>query len=163
MSEINIFEELKAIGTSLKRIGMVLETGATVEAKRSANADDDEKPAKRPTARAAKPAVEPEAEIETDDDDADFVTASAKKPAKSAAASFDEEGDDVEVEEPPAKKPAAKKITLDDVNDACKARAAGGKREEVLGILQKKFKVTSVTALKDAPDKWPQVIKAMSL
>lgn len=58
----------------------------------------------------------------------------------------------------------AKKLTLDDVNAACKERAAsegGGKagREVVLGILKKKFKTTSITDLK--PDSYALVISTM--
>lgn len=58
-----------------------------------------------------------------------------------------------------------KKFTLDDVNDACKARAtaAGGKkgRTEVLGILKKKFKTETVSSLK--PEQYEACIQAMAV
>lgn len=156
--DLSIFEELKAIGTSLKRIGQVLETGAIVEAKKAGN-EDEPKQLAAVKGRKQKQ-EEPETAPSEQEDDADFVTASAKKkPAKSAAASFDEEAE----EEAPAKAPPKKKLSLDDVNDACKSRAVGGRRDEVLSILKGKFKVSSVTELKESPDKWPAVIKAMSL
>lgn len=121
------------------------------------------------------------AAVDVDEDD-DFTPAPKKKAAaKKASAGFDQDDEDVEpapkyaeeteVEEdedftaPPKKaaKAKAKKITLDDVNDACKARAAatGGKkgREEVLGILKKKFKTTSVSELE--PEQYAAAIKAM--
>lgn len=70
--------------------------------------------------------------------------------------------DDDEDEKPKAKK--AKKLTADDVNEACKALLSalgGGKtaRAKVLGILKKKFKTESVSELK--PDQYAAVIKAM--
>lgn len=115
-------------------------------------------------------------EIEVEEDD-DFAAKPAKvKPVKKV--DFDEEEeteteevevdeteDDVEEVMPPAKKTKAKKVTVDDVNDACKARAAsvGGKegRAEVLAILKKKFKTESVSALK--PEQYGACIAAMAV
>lgn len=126
----------------------------------------------------AAPEVE---ETDTDEDD-DFTPKKAVAKAKKAIAKFEEEDEDEsdgeEVEEdaeeededfktpPPASKKAkAKKVTVDDVNDACKARAAatGGKegRNEVLAILKKKFKTTSVSDLK--PEQYAQAIEAMTV
>lgn len=102
---------------------------------------------------------ETETEVEAaadSDDDEDFTP--VKKTKAKAAKSFDDDEDDAEEEEvKPAKK--AKKITLDDVNDACKARAAGGRRKEVLAILKKKFKTESVSTLE--PEQYPALIAAM--
>lgn len=126
------------------------------------------------TAKNAKQAEEDFDEDEqaaaTEDEDTDF--AATKKTAKKTKAAFDED-EDTEVEsvgsvdededftEPTVKK--AKKLTVDDVNDACKKRASktGGKegRSEVLGILKKKFKTTSVSELK--PEQYAAVIAAM--
>lgn len=95
------------------------------------------------------------------DDDEDFAP---KKKAGVKTKGFDDEDEteDADEEEPVAKK-KAKKISLDDVNDACKARAleTGGKegRQEVLNILKKKFKVKSVTELE--PEQYASVIAAM--
>jgi hypothetical protein len=73
---------------------------------------------------------------------------------------FEDDGGFEEEQQPPAKtaKPAAaaktgkaakpKKITLDDVNDACKAHAQANGRPATLDVLQKNFKTQSVTALK---------------
>jgi Tfp pilus assembly protein PilE len=59
----------------------------------------------------------------------------------------------------------AKKLTINDVNDACKSRAmqTGGKegRNEVLSILKKKFKATSVSELK--PEQYAAAISAMGI
>lgn len=105
------------------------------------------------------PVVEEEEaeEVEVDEDE-DFAP---KKSKKKAAAKVFEEDDEEEVEEeaPPKKKAKAKKVTVDDVNDACKARAASGSRAEVLGILKKKFKVASVSELE--PEQYAAVIAAM--
>ena len=87
---------------------------------------------------------------------------------------LDESFDDEEIEAAPVKKKAAaapakvqskgkKKITIDDVNDACRKLALkiGGKpgREKVLGILQKKFKTKTVSALK--PEQYADVLAAL--
>jgi len=86
----------------------------------------------------------------------------------------EESFDDDEIEAAPVKKKAAaapakvqskgkKKITIDDVNDACRKLALkiGGKpgREKVLGILQKKFKTKTVSALK--PEQYADVLAAL--
>lgn len=114
-----------------------------------------------------------EESVEADDDDEDFTAKPAKTvKKKAAAADFDDEDEDeeaaveedeaVETEEeelppPPPKKLAAKgkakKISVNDVNEACKRRAAAGGsengRKEVLAILRKKFKTESVSALSE--------------
>jgi hypothetical protein len=64
-----------------------------------------------------------------------------------------------------AKKAAkAKKVTIEEVNAACKARArAGGKdgRKQVLAILKKQFKTESITEI--AQNEYANVIKAMAV
>lgn len=97
------------------------------------------------------------------DDDEDFASkAKTKKTATVKAKSFE---DDEETEdEEPAPRKRAKKLTVDDVNDACKeyAREMGGGKDgklEVLKILKKKFKTDTVTELE--PDQYAAVIAAM--
>lgn len=90
----------------------------------------------------------------TDDDDGDF----------GAEAGEDDTAEDDFDEPAPKKKAAAKetkaaKLTAKDVNAACKERAGRTNRADVLGILKKKFKVTSVTELK--PEQYADVIKTM--
>lgn len=160
-------KELAAIGKSLRVIGQILETGASVEGKRAANgAYDEEKktaPAKTTGKKAAAPPADEDDDFKADtgeangfDDDDDTV----------AEASFDDAGGEEE-EAKPAKKSTkssngkAKKITLDDVNDACKAHAAAKGRPATLAVLQNKFKTQSVTALK--PEQYETCISAMSV
>lgn len=121
------------------------------------------------TGKKVATSITEDAEETTETDEEEELIAPVNKTAtKKAAASFDDEevhSDDDEEEAPVAKKTKAKKVTLDDVNDACKARAAsvGGKegRSEVLTILKKKFKTTSVSELK--PEQYAAVIAAMEV
>lgn len=85
-----------------------------------------------------------------------------------AAASFEDASEEEEAKPAAAKKSAkakangkAKKITLDDVNDACKAHAQAKGRPATLAVLQNKFKTQSVTALK--PEQYEACISAMSV
>lgn len=107
---------------------------------------------------------------EDEDEDEEF---SGKKQKKKSSfeededeeeADEDEDADEEEEDEKP-KKSKAKKITVDDVNDACKAKAAatGGKkgRAEVLAILKKKFGTESVSELK--PEQYAKAIAAMDV
>lgn len=58
----------------------------------------------------------------------------------------------------------AKKVTIAEVNEACKARAkAGGKegRAQVLKILKKHFKTESISEIK--PEQYGKVIQAMAV
>jgi hypothetical protein len=113
------------------------------------------------------PAVD-ETEVGTTSDDEDFAP-KKKSAAQRVAAAFDAEESEEAADEdfttpaPAAKK--AKKLTIDDVNDACMARSRqiGGKegRIEVLAILKKKFKTTSVTDLE--PEQYADVIKVMKV
>lgn len=125
---------------------------------------------------------------ESDDVDEDFPSDSPKKfpkakvvPLKAKDVTFDDEwkddeetsakdpSDGPEEDEdfiaPPPKKDKVKALTSEDVNEACKARAArtGGKagREEVLTILKKKFKTQSISDLKE--DSYAAVIAAMKV
>ncbi len=121
---------------------------------------------RKATTRAA--AVEEEETEETEEETDEDFAPKKKTAAKKAAASFDDDGEEeeeTEEEAPAPKSKKAKKITIDDVNDACKARAAatGGKegRNEVLKILKKNFKTESVSALK--PEQFQAVIDAMEV
>lgn len=97
------------------------------------------------------------------DDDED-----AAPVAKKTAAPVEDEDSDGDFMAPPVKtaaKAKAKKLTVDDVNDACKAKAVsiGGAegRKEVLGILKKKFKTQSVSELQ--PEQYAEAIAAMEV
>jgi uncharacterized cupredoxin-like copper-binding protein len=123
---------------------------------------DDVKPAKKSKAKKTAAVVEEETpQAALDIDDEDFT------PQPTETVSFDEDDEDVKEEEPPAakktaaKKEKAKKITLDDVNDACRAHAAARGRAATLAVLQKKFKTHSVTALK--PEQWESCVAAMAV
>lgn len=136
-----------------------LTSGKGLKADASEDADTDE-------------AEEVEA-AETDDAEEDFAP-KVKKAAKKTAAAFEEEteeaAEETEEEEEsfvaPAKKAKkAAKVTLDDVNDACKARAraVGGKKgiEAVKAILLKKFKTDSITKIKE--ENYPAIVAAMAV
>lgn len=101
------------------------------------------------------------------------------RPAKAVAAqtSFDEEEttteesesfeDEESFEEAPApKKAKAKKYTVEDLNDVCKAYArenGGGKdgRDAVLAILKKHFKTTSISQI--ATEDYEKAIKLLAV
>lgn len=107
-------------------------------------------------------------EPEERDTNEDFEPKKSKaKPVPAPDLSSDGDDDDGEPDfkAPPAKKEKVKKVTVDDVNDACKARAMvkGGKlgRSEVLTILKKKFKTESVSELK--PEQYAECIGAMAV
>lgn len=108
------------------------------------------------------PADEPE-ETEVDD----FTTPAKGAKAAKANSFEDDDAPAEEAEEKPAKAakpPKAKKLTSDDVNDACKARVkrlieegkgnVTGKiaRDNVLALLKKNFKTTSVTDIDEQED-----------
>ena len=104
--------------------------------------------------RKTKPVVEEDQEVETASDD------EAEDQEMETAEPDDEAEEDFTA--PPAKAAKAKKFTVADVNDACKARAkAGGAkgRAQVLSILKKKFQTESISEI-DAKD-YGAVIKAM--
>jgi hypothetical protein len=134
-----------------------------------ANADGKVAPSK--TKKAAKPVeVDEDVELETadsDDDDSDFVTDAASDDDGEAFDASDDEDDDFVSAPPPKKKAAegkAKKVTIAQVNEACKARAqAGGKkgRDQVLSILKKNFKTESISEIK--PEMYGKVIQAMAV
>ena len=95
---------------------------------------------------------------EKEADDEDFASTPKSKTQARIAKAFDQDEGEEE-EKAPAKAPKAKKLTANDVNDACKKRASGGRREEVLKILKKQFKVASVSELDEAD--YADVIAAM--
>lgn len=115
-------------------------------------------PAKKAASKAAAPVV--------DDGDEDDGFAEDTGETNGFDSDESEEGFD---EAPPEKKAApkkgtngkAKKITLDDVNDACKAHAQAKGRPATLAVLQKHFKTQSVTALK--PEQYETCISAMAV
>ncbi len=124
-------------------------------------------------AAAAAATEEEEEEQEEEESEEDFG-AKTKAAAKKTAKSFDDDdaGEEESEEEeesftkaPAAKAKKAKAYTLDDANDACKARAAvtGGKkgRAEVLALLNKHFKTESVSELK--PEQYAKVITVMAV
>lgn len=134
--------------------------------------DDEEEFAAKPPKKGKKAAVKTAAFDEDEDEETD-----ESEPAEDDdededgnAADFDEDEDededDEETEEAaaPVKKKGPgrpKNPTLDEVNDACKRRAAGGKRAEVLAILKKNFKTQTVSELK--PDQYKACIEAMAV
>jgi len=101
---------------------------------------------------------EDDTDVEADEDE-DFAPPK-KTAAKKAAASFDEDEDDA----PPVKKTKKAKVTVEDVNDAAKARAkAGGKngRAEVLKILKKGWKTESISEID--PEDYEAVLEALTV
>lgn len=114
---------------------------------------------------AVKKTLAKKATTSFDDDDFDAPTPYAKKATKKAAASFDEM-DDEETEEKPVQKAKTKKYKLEDVNAACLLRAAPlkpkgpSRRDEVLALLVKHFKVRTVQKL--TPDQYEAAIKVLS-
>lgn len=76
--------------------------------------------------------------------------------------SFNEEEDTPEEVSPPSKEKKAKtrKVTVDDVNDACKARARLHSRDAVLEILQKNFNTKTISSLN--PDQYALCVELMS-
>jgi hypothetical protein len=144
------------MAAELRRRAGLLEGMSPKDASSRANTDS------APSAKSRKAPAQVEETEEVESDDEDF--APKKSTAKKAAASFDDDEENDEEEAPPKKKKAPK-ISLDDVNDACKARAVeegGGKtgRGIVVAILKKKFKTESVGELK--PEQYAAVIEAMT-
>lgn len=100
-----------------------------------------------------------QAPAQTEDDDF-----SAKpKPQAAKGSSFDDETpaqEDMDFMAPPAaKKEKAKKVTVEDVNDACKAKATATNRKTVLALLKDQFGVDTISAL--TAEQYPKVIQAM--
>lgn len=151
-----VIEACKQISTGLKALAAILETGATVEGKRAKNSgakgfDDDEQ------MDAAKEETEQQESFDFDSEDSNGDEGQSEE--------IEAEDDDFTSSPAAAKKSAkAKKITIAQVNDACKARAkAGGKegRAQVLSILKKHFKTQSVSEIK--PELYAKVIQAMKV
>ena len=134
------------------------------------------KPVRTTTPGTKKAKVEKTVEVEDADeevlseepevDDDDF-----KADDTAGSNGFDDEADSEDFEEtqeeapkPTKKNPASKAkkaVTLDDVNDACKAYAQVNGRPATLKILEKKFKTKSVTSLK--PEQFEAVVAAMKV
>lgn len=100
------------------------------------------------------------APVETEYTDTDDDFDNAAKPEVETAATDDDDDDDFGTTPvKAAPKAKAKKVTIDDVNNACKARAKGGRREEVLKLLKKNFKTESIAQI---PEKsWARAIELM--
>lgn len=123
--------------------------------------DVEETPAPKKRGRPAA-TVKKAAPATSFDEDEDEETVSVLVPSEE---SFEDE-ESFEEETPAPKKAKPAKITIDDVNDACKAFArenGGGKegREATLKILKKHFKVTSISDL--AVEDYPKVLKALAV
>ena len=108
------------------------------------------------------PAPKKKAKAPSFEDQADEAPPKAKK----AAAPVEDETDENDFMTPPKKATKAKKLTVDDVNDACKAKAlaeGGGKvgRSKVLAILKKNFQTESVSEL--TPDQYAEAIEALEV
>lgn len=138
------------------------------------NEDEDEDdefvaPAKKSKKAAAAAFDEEDEDSEDEDVDTGSTSDDDEDDEQETTKVLDPDDDDEDEEEkavaPPAKRGRPKKITIDTVNDACKAKAAsiGGKegRNLVLGILKKKFKTESVTGLK--PEQYSACIEAMTV
>lgn len=119
----------------------------------------------KPAKSTAKPAAKAAAAADEDDD---FKTDSGgadpdgfDDDAGATQDGFTEEPEKKAAPKAKGSNGKAKKLTLDDVNDACKAHAAANGRPATLELLQKKFKTQSVTALK--PEQFEACISAMSV
>ncbi len=101
--------------------------------------------------------------VEEPSDDDGFVTEAAAGNGFDDEDTAPEENEILEKKAPPAKtvKPKLKKITLDSVNDACKAHAAIHGVPATRALLMKKFKTQSVTALK--PEQWETCIALVAV
>ena len=108
---------------------------------------------------------------DSDLEDDDF--SASKKTKKTDAARFDEELEDIE-EAPKSKRQTAstkeKKLTKDDVNDACKkhfqalvarGQAADAARKAVVKLLHKHFAVKSITDLD--PEQYAEAVKILKV
>ncbi len=146
----------------------------------AAETEDEEVEAPKPKGKASKTSKsfeddedeeveEDEEEEESEDEDEDEDDEESDDEDDEDEDEDEEEDEVEELEAAPKKKAAAKtkskKLTVDDVNDACKARAAatGGKagRTEVLTILKKKFKTESVSELR--PEQYQACVDAMAV
>lgn len=109
--------------------------------------DFEDKPTKKPAAK-KKP---------VGDFDEDEATDEAATTEEDSTEDSEDESTDEDVDDEPPTSKKSKKLTVEDVNDACKRKvhalidkgvAGAEARSRVLGILQKKFKVKSISSLK---------------
>lgn len=114
---------------------------------------------KTPAKKKTKPVVEEDEENFDTDASSEEVEEQEEATEEDESESENDDDDDEEVEIP--KK--VKKVTIKDVNDACKTLAANKKvgRNGVLKILKAKFKTESIQEIDSKL--WPQVIKAMNV
>lgn len=152
--------------TGANRVELVKQLRAFADNLDGTPATVDGEVAAKPAAK-AKPAPAKKAAPPPADDDDDFKAEVADDAGFDEADETEALSEEDGFDEPPAKtakgtktaKP--KKLTLDDVNDACKAHAAAKGRKETLAVLQKKFKTQSVTALK--PEQYEACVSAMAV
>lgn len=102
-------------------------------------------------AKKGKTAEEDEEEIKDEAENEDEIEDKVGKDDEEIEADFT-------ADEKP-KKGRPKKLTLDDVNDACKKAAGKTTRAKVLKVLEKKFEVSSVSDLE--PAQYEDVIEAL--
>jgi hypothetical protein len=118
---------------------------------------------KAPYRKAAAAPVEAEESLETASEGLDDQESFDLGSDEGVEETLEETLDDAAAKKAAAA-PKLKKVTIAEVNDACKARAkAGGKkgREQVLAILKKHFKTESVSEIK--PELYGEVLQAMAV
>ena len=151
------------IAKSLRQYADMFEGADTTEMdtrKNPYSEEDDETEVVTPVKASSKKGGKKAASFDDDEDDTGTTAAAS-------AIEDDEDEDDGFMEAP--KKTAAvtkgktktKKITIEDVNDACKKFGKANGRPNVLKVLKKQFKVESVTELE--PTQYAAVIEAMSV
>lgn len=127
------------------------------------DSDDSESEDFAPASTTKKSKAQKTRSFEDEEIEEELVPAKKTKSAAAASLPEEDEDDNEDFTTPKPKKKTEKKLTVDDVNDACKVRAQsiGGKegRKQVLLILKKKFKTESVSELK--PEQYAEAISAM--
>jgi hypothetical protein len=102
-------------------------------------------------------AIDEPTDTMTEDEDTDFTP--KKKSTKKAGVEFSDEYEEGEPDADPAPKKKAKKLTIEDVNAACKAYATENGVKKTKALLKKKFGSESLSDLEE--DQWAAVIAAM--
>lgn len=112
--------------------------------------------AKKDKAKAADEEIEEEEETESEEEE----TEEESEESNEEETEEEEESEEEEEEEEIPAKGKKLKLTLDDVNKACKTAAKNTSRAAVLKLLKKKFQVASVSDLE--PAQYKAVIAALS-
>jgi len=165
---------LASLSTEIDRLEKVakqiekLKGGLTASAETALD-EDDEDFTEAPKAKRGRPKkAAAVADFDDDGEDEESDTAEETEAEEEETEAEAEEAEETtetpdDEDEAPVKSKKAKKVTVDDVNDACKklAQHIGGPdgRKYVLGILKKKFKTESVSALDES--QYEACIKAM--